>query len=104
MVVKLARVPKFLPAVKNFWCQKALVVGFKLETDEKLLLKKAKNSLDRSGHDVVVANLLQTRYKEVKMVFQDGSVETLEISEEVKNIETVIVDCLKQYHTRHMTS
>ena len=98
LVIKLTKVSKFLPAVKKFWCPDAIVVAFKLETDEKLLLKKARESLQKSGHNLTVANLLHNRYSQVKLVFKNGSVDTLDKTPQVKNIETEIVKNLKLYH------
>eukprot|EP01105_Mastigella_eilhardi_P006300 TRINITY_DN17929_c0_g1_i1.p1 TRINITY_DN17929_c0_g1~~TRINITY_DN17929_c0_g1_i1.p1 ORF type:complete len:301 (+),score=105.82 TRINITY_DN17929_c0_g1_i1:113-1015(+) len=54
----LKNVPKLLPAMRHIWAPHAFIVSFKLETDPELLRQKATTSLEHSGSNVVVANLL----------------------------------------------
>lgn len=36
------QVPKMLGALRRDWCPRALIVSFKLETDDALLIRKAR--------------------------------------------------------------
>ena len=64
----LAPVPKCLGFVKRWGSPQFCVCGFKLETDEQLLKKKAMASLANYGLDCVVANMLAT-YRERATVY-----------------------------------
>ena len=44
-------------------------MSFKLETDEGLLETKMRKSLSKYGSDLVIGNLLQSRYKEIYLGF-----------------------------------
>ena len=66
--LELAPVPKCLGYVKRWGSPQFCVCGFKLETDEQLLKKKAMASLANYGLDCVVANMLAT-YKERATVY-----------------------------------
>lgn len=74
LVVDLEQVPKFLRRLVDSWAPSAMIVSFKLETDDSILLKKAETSLERYQHQLVIGNLLQTRKKEVLVVKADKSV------------------------------
>lgn len=45
--IRLRQVPKMLGLVRKEWAPCALCIGFKLETDEDMLLAKAKESIQR---------------------------------------------------------
>ncbi len=62
--LRLQPVPKML-GMLGAWCPEAMKIGFKLETDARVLEHKATQSLHRYGLSAVVANLLQTRADEV---------------------------------------
>ena len=66
--LELAPVPKCLGFVKRWGSPQFCVCGFKLETDEQLLKKKAMASLANYGLDCVVANMLAT-YRERATVY-----------------------------------
>ena len=66
--LELAPVPKCLGYVKRWGSPQFCVCGFKLETDEQLLKKKAMASLANYGLDCVVANMLAT-YRERATVY-----------------------------------
>lgn len=68
LIVDLEQVPKFLRRLVDNWAPGAMIVSFKLETDNSILIKKAKTALDRYSHQLVIGNLLQTRKKEVVFV------------------------------------
>lgn len=66
--ISLQLVPKMLEPLVNLWVPEAFVVSFKLETDENLLVSKARSALNRYKHNLVVANMLQTRKQQVIIV------------------------------------
>lgn len=51
--ISLKLVPKLLSSVVNVWVPKAYVVSFKLETDENLLVSKARDALNKYKHKVI---------------------------------------------------
>ena len=68
LTIKLKNVPKCIGLLRNKWCPKAFVVSFKLETDEKILILKAKTAIKNYNVHAVVANILTTRYREIFLV------------------------------------
>jgi len=64
----LQRVPKALGTLKHRWAPEAMVVSFKLETDQRLLIEKAKKAITEYGVHMVVANELHTRKDVVYLV------------------------------------
>ncbi|KAK1783767.1 DNA/pantothenate metabolism flavoprotein [Copromyces sp. CBS 386.78] len=68
LVVDLDPVPKFLKNLVEGWSPEGMIVSFKLETDPSILTLKAKYSLDRYQHHLVIGNLLSTRKWEVVFV------------------------------------
>jgi phosphopantothenate-cysteine ligase len=68
LVVDLDPVPKFLHNLVADWSPGCYIVSFKLETDPAILVHKAKYSLDRYQHNLVIGNLLSTRKWEVVFV------------------------------------
>ncbi|KAI1502043.1 DNA/pantothenate metabolism flavoprotein [Biscogniauxia marginata] len=68
LIVDLDPVPKFLKNLVDGWAPEGMIVSFKLETDPDLLVHKAKYSLDRYQHHLVIGNLLTTRKWEVVFV------------------------------------
>ncbi|KAK6204749.1 DNA/pantothenate metabolism flavoprotein [Scheffersomyces amazonensis] len=102
--VNLEPVPKFLSRLVDNWAPSALIVSFKLETDNSILIKKAKNALDRYQHQLVIGNLLQTRKKEVVFVTPSGENSWIkltddQISKEVE-IESLIIPRVIEIHTQ----
>ncbi len=94
----LANVPKSLELVKKRWCPCAFVLSFKLETDEAKLLSKARDAIQVNAVDAVLANLLSTRYSEVK-ILNGNEVRTLKREHEYEEIEgTKIGPFLIQLH------
>eukprot|EP00049_Salpingoeca_infusionum_P022743 m.8526 g.8526 ORF g.8526 m.8526 type:complete len:327 (-) comp5369_c0_seq1:3458-4438(-) len=73
--INLQCVPKLLHLVKSELCPSAFMVTFKLETDKAILETKAKKALLSYSHEMVVANLLQTRHEELH-VFTPKDLET----------------------------
>ena len=66
--VQLKMVPKMLAPLVMDWVPQAFVVSFKLETDESILLSKARKALQTYKHRIVVANLLESRKERVILV------------------------------------
>ncbi|MBW0477221.1 hypothetical protein O181_016936 [Austropuccinia psidii MF-1] len=77
LVIEMDAVPKVLKDVTNEWSNQAFIVSFKLETDSKLLIPKAKAALERYGHHLVIANELHSRKSAVLMISKDGSIESI---------------------------
>ncbi|OKL62778.1 hypothetical protein UA08_01856 [Talaromyces atroroseus] len=69
LIVDLDPVPKFLHRLVDGWAPEgSMIVSFKLETDPNLLVYKARASLQRYAHHLVIGNLLSTRKWEVVFV------------------------------------
>lgn len=72
--LRLTPVPKLLGDLRHNWAPSSFLVSFKLETDPDLLLGKAASAVRSYGVHAVVANLLATRYSEVRLLLpEDGS-------------------------------
>jgi phosphopantothenate-cysteine ligase len=67
-VIDLDPVPKFLKSLVDGWAPQGMIVSYKLETDPSILVHKARYSLDRYQHHLVIGNLLSTRKWEVVFV------------------------------------
>lgn len=68
LVVDLDPVPKFLKNLVDGWAPQGMIVSYKLETDPAILVHKARASLVRYQHHLVIGNLLATRKWEVVFV------------------------------------
>lgn len=68
LVIDLDPVPKFLENLVDGWAPEGMIVSYKLETDPAILVHKARTSLDRYQHHLVIGNLLTTRKWEVVFV------------------------------------
>lgn len=68
LIIDLDPVPKFLKNLVDGWAPEGMIVSFKLETDPRILVHKAKYSLERYQHHLVIGNLLSTRKWEVVFV------------------------------------
>ncbi|KAG5914824.1 hypothetical protein E4U53_004580 [Claviceps sorghi] len=68
LVVDLDPVPKFLKNLVDGWAPQGMIVSYKLETDPAILIRKARYSLQRYQHHLVIGNLLATRKWEVVFV------------------------------------
>lgn len=71
LIIDLDPVPKFLKNLVDGWAPNGMIVSFKLETDPEILVSKAKYSLDRYQHHLVIGNLLATRKWEVVFVARE---------------------------------
>eukprot|EP00043_Microstomoeca_roanoka_P007304 m.70303 g.70303 ORF g.70303 m.70303 type:complete len:222 (-) comp13773_c0_seq1:29-694(-) len=103
LTLQMEPVPKLLHLIKPQLCPKSFMVTFKLETDEALLAQKAKRALDSYHHQVVVANLLHTRHREVTVYCQDDRVTHIVRQKEHKDIEISIVAFIAEEHTRYLS-
>lgn len=99
--LSLQLVPKMLEPLVKEWVPNAFIVSFKLETDRDILISKSLQALDKYQHQIVIANLLETRKKEIFVVTKETQ-HCLSMSEEaLKNgmeIEQLIIKCLKEKH------
>ncbi|KAJ7048493.1 DNA/pantothenate metabolism flavoprotein [Mycena amicta] len=68
--IEMDQVPKILKPMVEEWTRDGYIVSFKLETDDHLLIPKARNALRRYGHQVVIGNELNTRKYQVVFVEQ----------------------------------
>ncbi|CAH8502349.1 unnamed protein product [Schistosoma margrebowiei] len=93
--LSLQPVPKVMKLLTTLWSPSSYVISFKLETDHRLLLVKAKQSLEMYNPNVIVANLLQTRTKEVWLVFKQNN--TSDITVEHINMENNTDEINKQH-------
>ncbi|KAK2461234.1 hypothetical protein APHAL10511_006761 [Amanita phalloides] len=66
--IEMDQVPKILKPLVDEWTKDGYIVSFKLETDPKLLVPKARAALERYGHQIVIGNDLHRRKIEVVFV------------------------------------
>ncbi|KAI5961645.1 CAB2 [Candida pseudojiufengensis] len=104
LVIRLAQVPKFLSRLVSNWTSGAMIISFKLETDNAILIKKAKSALERYHHQLVIGNLLQTRKKEVVFVSPIEEDKWIKLTdEELKNgkeIESEMIPAVISLHDK----
>lgn len=99
LIVNLDPVPKFLRRLVESWATQAMIISFKLETDNNLLIKKATQALDRYNHQLVIGNLLQTRNNEVVFVSEDNRHgDWIRINNKEQVIEKLIVEEIVNRH------
>lgn len=107
LTLTLDQVPKFLKPLVSNWAAKGLIVSFKLETDTKLLVPKARHALTRYGHQVVIGNMLKTRKQTVTLITQ-YSEKVLSLTKEQMDqdieIESLIIAELVQIHQNWIDS
>jgi len=66
--IEMDQVPKVLKPMVEEWAREGYIVSFKLETDLNLLIPKARQALERYGHQVVIGNDLHHRKYRVVLV------------------------------------
>ncbi|KAL0959698.1 hypothetical protein HGRIS_011393 [Hohenbuehelia grisea] len=66
--IEMDQVPKILKSLVDEWTKDGYIVSFKLETDQSLLIPKARAALKRYGHQVVIGNDLHTRKHQVLFI------------------------------------
>ncbi len=126
LVVDLDPVPKFLESLVEGWAPSgSLIVSFKLETDPAILVAKARGSLERYHHHLVIGNLLTTRKWEVVFVSPGRDDRWLRVSrtggwgaaegrplraeelpheEPESEIESLIIPAVAELHGEHIAS
>ncbi|XP_011864428.1 PREDICTED: phosphopantothenate--cysteine ligase [Vollenhovia emeryi] len=105
--ISLQLVPKILTPIASLWVPKAFVVSFKLETDENLLISKARTALNKYHHNLVIANMLQTRKQQVIIVNKETDYVLSLTNEQLANgdeIEQLIVRDLVEEHIKFIWS
>ncbi|KAL4424661.1 hypothetical protein ABPG77_004468 [Micractinium sp. CCAP 211/92] len=107
LTITLSKVPKMLGALRQQWCPQSMVVSFKLETDQRILLKKAYGAIEAYGVHLVVANELHSRKDRVWLVSQqEGAMAVQQIvrPEAVPAIEALLVAEVVAAHRQHMAA
>ncbi|KAM3920797.1 phosphopantothenate--cysteine ligase [Leptodactylus fuscus] len=101
--ITMKMVPKMLSPLVKDWAPKAFVISFKLETDTEILIEKARKALATYRHQVVVANILDTRRAYVVVVTSTEETK-LSVSQEEDHsgveIEEKIIKDLTLRHTQ----
>lgn len=107
LTLTLDQVPKFLKPLVSNWAAKGLIVSFKLETDNNLLVPKARQALTRYGHQVVIGNMLKTRKQTVTFITQESekvlSLTQQQMSNDIE-IESEIIPELVRIHQNWINS
>ncbi|NXM27225.1 PPCS ligase, partial [Oxyruncus cristatus] len=100
--ITMKMVPKMLSPLVRDWAPEAFVISFKLETDPQILIDKSRQALEKYQHQVVVANVLESRRTSVIIVTRDSQTPLSLSEEEVAQgmeIEEKIVSYLQGQHT-----
>lgn len=98
LCIALRASPKMLGVLRSAWCPEAMVVSFKLETEQALLQEHAERAMQRYGVHAVVANQLETRDDLVVVYAKDGSETRIERREDEPRLEGRLVDHIIQCH------
>jgi len=107
LTLTLDQVPKFLTPLVSNWAAKGLIVSFKLETDNNLLVPKARQALTRYGHQVVIGNMLKTRKQTVTFITQHSEKVLSLTQQQMENgieIESEIIPELVRIHQNWIDS
>ncbi|XP_028663526.1 phosphopantothenate--cysteine ligase isoform X1 [Erpetoichthys calabaricus] len=100
--ITMKMVPKMLSPLVKEWAPQAFVISFKLETDPSIVVDRARKALDTYRHQVVVANVLDTRRGCVVIVTKESQTELVLSDEEILKeveIEEKIVCNLSAAHS-----
>ena len=78
-----------------------------METDEQLLIPKSLDALDKYGHDMVIANRLDTRKHHVLFIHKNKQVDVVALSEQEKQqgieIEQNMITKIVHLHQHHLS-
>ncbi|XP_073459473.1 phosphopantothenate--cysteine ligase isoform X2 [Aquarana catesbeiana] len=99
--ITMKMVPKMLSPLVKDWAPKAFVISFKLETDPEILIERARKALETYRHQVVVANVLDTRRSYVMVVTNTEDTKLFVSDEEERlgiEIEDKIINDLTARH------
>lgn len=100
----LEGVPKALGVLRSKWASKAFVVSFKLETNEEILIDKAKRAITNYDVHAVIANLLHNRKERVLIMKQDSEIKMEVIQRDPKSgvcIECPLVHTIVDLHKNY---
>lgn len=100
--ITMKMVPKLLSPLVKDWAPKAFIISFKLETDPSIIINRARKALEIYRHQVVVANILESRQSSVVIVTKDSETKlSLSENEVAKGIviEERIIENLQSRHT-----
>ncbi|XP_003431032.1 phosphopantothenate--cysteine ligase isoform X6 [Ornithorhynchus anatinus] len=103
--ITMKMVPKMLSPLIKDWAPGAFVISFKLETDPTIVIDRARKALETYSHQVVVANVLESRRTSVVVVTRDSETPLSLTDEELNDgieIEEKIVSTLQSQHTAFM--
>lgn len=103
LAMQLAAVPKMIKVLRENWAPSAFYVSFKLETDQNILIQKARAAHDKYGVHAVVANELSTRRTKVTVVMGEGET-AIEKNEQHPDVERPLVDFLQGKHTQFLNN
>ncbi|KAM8927435.1 phosphopantothenate--cysteine ligase [Pelodytes ibericus] len=101
--ITMKMVPKMLSPLVKEWAPKAFVISFKLETDPSILIERARKALSTYRHQVVVANVLDSRRSYVVIVTSTAEAKLSVSDEEDRGgveIEDKIIRDLTFRHTQ----
>lgn len=102
LTITLQLVPKILVPLVSQWVPKAFIISFKLETDNSILIEKAKGALRKYKHHLVIGNVLQSRRYQVIFVTADSEDDLKLSAEDIKlgqEIEKKIIDNVVKRHS-----
>ncbi|XP_038884433.1 phosphopantothenate--cysteine ligase 2-like isoform X2 [Benincasa hispida] len=101
--MRLVQVPKMLSGLRSEWAPTAYCISFKLETDVKILLEKAKAALRKYKMHMVIANELLTRKEEVTLVTENEKIRVQRDPELVGDeVEKHIVKHIVEKHSAYV--
>jgi len=112
----LQQVPKLLGKLTTEWAPMAYCVSFKLETDSNQLVSKATGAIQKYKVHLVVANLLQTRFDECKIIYAVNNIDNEKSTSEsglfqvdaiqkpphLIHLEPLIVECVANHHKEYI--
>mmetsp|Transcript_8715 Transcript_8715/g.12881 ORF Transcript_8715/g.12881 Transcript_8715/m.12881 type:complete len:316 (+) Transcript_8715:42-989(+) len=108
--LKLKPTPKMLLALRNKWAPDLFCVGFKLETDEGILMEKVQSAQEKYGIHLTVANILGKHRHQVIMVpnkklsKEEPTEYKIDEESKCKKIETYIIDHVLSKHQHYLNS
>ena len=101
LILTLKPVPKIIKDLTNIWACDAFVVTFKLETNEAVLIQKSHAALAAYSHQVVIANILNSRKRKVLVITKENILD-IELSQkdviEGVEIEQLLIEHLARLH------
>jgi hypothetical protein len=100
--ITLQQTPKLLGKIKSEWCPEAMLVTFKLESDNDIIYHKVTDSFNFYHMDYVVSNLLQSYEQKVHLHERESHATDVEGQVILKPsdaiIETRLIEVLVEKH------